>query len=70
MTFTRASTATRVNKDGLIEYVASGVPRVEKANYLLLEPARTNLFQRSEDFSNAYWTKTNITYRCRCGNCT
>ena len=61
MTFTRASTATRVNRDGLIEYVASGVPRVEKANYLPLEPARTNLFQRSEDFSNAYWSKTNVT---------
>ena len=61
MTFTRASTATRANRDGLIEYVASGVPRVEKANYMPLEPARTNQFQRSEDFSNAYWSKTNVT---------
>ena len=27
--FTRASTATRVNRDGLIEEVQSGVPRID-----------------------------------------
>jgi hypothetical protein len=65
--FTRSSTATRVNKDGLIETVASGVPRldyplldgvVQDCPTLLLEPSRTNLITYSEDFSDASWTKS------------
>jgi len=65
--FTRASTATRVNKDGLIETVATGTPRldypfidgvVQDNPSLLLEPSRTNLLTYSEDFSNAYWNKS------------
>ena len=67
--FTRASIATRVNSQGLIETVASGVPRldypllngvVQSCPALLLEPARTNLALYSEDFSNAAWT-SNLT---------
>jgi hypothetical protein len=56
--FTRASSATRVNKQGLIETVASGVPRIDFTDAngaLLLEPQRTNLITYSEDFSNAFW---------------
>ena len=59
--FTRASSATRVNKQGLIETVASGVPRIDFTDAngaLLLEPQRTNLIAYSESFSNAYWTKS------------
>jgi len=45
--FTRATSATRVNKDGLIEVVTNNKPRVDfkdDANgALLLEPERTNL---------------------------
>jgi len=64
--FTRGSTATRVNKDGLIDTVASGVPRLEyplidgvvkDTPSLLLEPSRTNLITYSEDFSDSSWTK-------------
>jgi hypothetical protein len=45
---TRGSTATRVNKDGLIESVADDVPRLDYSNnadcpHLLLEPQSTNL---------------------------
>ena len=62
-TFTRASTATRVNESGLIESVASGVPRIDFLDnadgHLLLEPSRTNLFLRSEEFDNASWIKNN-----------
>jgi len=63
---TRATSATRVNKDGLIESVASGVPRldyplidgvVQDCPALLLEPSRTNLVTYSEDFSE--WTLSN-----------
>ena len=53
--FSRASKATRVNKDGLIEEVDSGQPRVDYLNNtkgaMLLEPSRTNLVSYSEDFN-------------------
>jgi hypothetical protein len=67
--FTRATTATRVNSAGLIETVATGVPRldypfidgvVQGCPSVLLEPARTNLITYSEDFTDASWTKTGI----------
>jgi hypothetical protein len=55
LTFTRASTATRVNASGLIETVASGVPRLDYLGStcpkLLLEPQRTNLRTWSNVFS-------------------
>jgi hypothetical protein len=62
LTFTRASTATRVNASGLIETVASGVPRLDYLGStcpkLLLEPQRTNSVLYSEQFDNAAWQKT------------
>jgi hypothetical protein len=62
LTFTRASTATRVNASGLIEAVASGVPRLDYLGStcpkLLLEPQRTNQALFSEQFNNAVWTLT------------
>jgi hypothetical protein len=61
-TFTRASSATRVNQSGLIELVATGVPRLDYTGggcpSFLFEPQSTNLITYSEDFSNADWTKT------------
>ena len=61
--FTRASSATVVNKDGLIEIVGSGKARIDfkddAKGALLLEPTRSNLITYSEDFSNAAWTKSN-----------
>jgi hypothetical protein len=64
LTFTRASTATRVNASGLIESVASGVPRLDYTNSscpkILLEPQRSNLSFQSNDFHN--WpTKVSVT---------
>jgi hypothetical protein len=63
--FTRASTATRVNASGLIEEVATGVPRLDYLGStcprLLLEPQRTNVIQNSENLSGANWTKTSCT---------
>jgi hypothetical protein len=65
--FSRGSTGTRVNKDGLIETVASNTPRldyplldgvVQDCPTLLLEPSRTNSIIYSEDFANSDWTKT------------
>jgi hypothetical protein len=61
--FDRASTATRVNKDGLIETVGVDEPRIDFLNntkgHLLLEPSRTNLVTYSEDFST--WNTQNFT---------
>jgi len=61
LAFTRASTATRVNASGLIEAVASGVPRLDYLGStcprLLLEPQRSNLILQSESINSATWTK-------------
>lgn len=62
-TVVRNTTATRVDKNGLIEVVGANVPRV---NYpisggcpsWLLEPQATNLVTYSEDFSQSWWTKS------------
>jgi len=62
LTFTRASTATRVNESGLIELVATGVPRIDFTSgcgKLLLEPQRSNILLQSEDISSASWIKNN-----------
>jgi hypothetical protein len=63
---TRATTAFRTNASGILESVASGVPRLDYpigggCPSLLVEPAATNLVLRSEEFNNAYWTKTDAT---------
>jgi hypothetical protein len=59
LSFSRASTATRVNASGLIEAVASNVPRLDylgsSCPRLLLEPQRTNNLLYSEQFNNAIW---------------
>ena len=59
--FTRASTATRINSKGLIETVATGVPRLDYSNgdcpSLLLENQSTNLVTYSENFSDYSWVK-------------
>ena len=60
--FTRASSATVVNRSGLIETVQSGIPRIDflgnTNGALLLEPQSTNLITESENFSDASWGKT------------
>ena len=59
-TFDRSTSATRVNKDGLIEVVSNNEPRIDfkddASGALLLEPSRSNLITYSEDFNNASWT--------------
>jgi hypothetical protein len=70
ITFTRTSSATRTNAQGLIEVVSTDTPRFEHSYNsstgsvnslgLLIEESRTNLLLRSEEFDNAAWTKGNI----------
>jgi hypothetical protein len=61
----RATTATRVNSSNLIESVAINVPRLDytlgSCPSILVEPQRTNLALRSEEFDNAIWSKTGVT---------
>lgn len=62
-TVTRSTTATRTNASGLLESVASGVPRLDYQGggcpALLVEPAATNLLLRSEEFETT-WTAGNV----------
>ena len=54
----RGSAATRVNAEGLIEDVATNIPRIDYTDgtaSILLEPQSTNSTTHSEDFSNAAW---------------
>ena len=59
-TFDRNNAGTRVNKDGLIEQVATDVPRLDYSDgscpSLLLEPASVNLALYSQDFSQSDWS--------------
>ena len=56
--FTRASSATVVNKAGLIETVGSGEPRIDFSNdakgALLLEPTRSNNLLQSNQFDTTW----------------
>ena len=66
---TRATTATRFNSAGLIESVASGVPRLDYYTSggtagcpaLLVEVVATNLALHSRDLTNAVWSGTTVT---------
>jgi len=68
-TVTRNTTATRLNSAGLLESVASGIPRLDYYTSggvtgcpaLLVEPAATNLALHSRDLTNAVWSGTNVT---------
>ena len=68
--FSRSGSATRINKDGLIETVSNGVSRlnyplvdgvVNGCPSHLLEPTKQNVLQRSEEFDNAYWINNGVT---------
>lgn len=62
LSVTRATTATRVNSSGLIESVATNVPRLDYTNgtcsSILVEPQRTNSQRYSEDLSNGSYYAT------------
>jgi hypothetical protein len=73
ITFTRATTATRVNEFGLIETVASGVPRFDhdpttlESLGLLIEEARTNILTYSQQFDDVAWTKNEVVVTANAG---
>ena len=65
LSFSRNGDATIVNSKNLIETVSANTPRIDYSDSLtepslLLEPQSTNLIVYSEQFDNAYWTKTRL----------
>ena len=66
VSFTRASSGTFIGSDGLIQTATTNEPRFDhnpttgESLGLLVEEARTNLYQYSEEFDNAYWSKPNL----------
>ena len=73
VTFTRASTATFVGANGLIQSAASGAPRFDhnpttgESLGLLVEEARTNSFLYSQEIDTGNWRKFNITATANAG---
>jgi hypothetical protein len=69
VTFSRASAGTRFNASGVLESVSTNNPRFGYlyngsswvSRGLLIEEQRINLAVRSEDFSNASWSKSGLT---------
>jgi hypothetical protein len=65
ITFTRASTATYVDSNGLVQTATSNAARFDHGPVtgaslgLLVEEARTNALTGSQDFSNTYWNASN-----------
>lgn len=67
LTFTRASSATRINSSGLVETVTTNTPRFDYdpvtrlIKGLLIEPQRQNYYTDSNDLSTANWTFSGTT---------
>ena len=62
ITASRATTATRVDENGLIVTSSIGIARIDYSTgeaALLVEPQRTNLALRSEEFDSAPWFTNN-----------
>ena len=59
ITFTRASTATYVDRYGIVKTAAVDTIREEKEGFLI-EGASTNIIVYSEQFDNGAWPKSNI----------
>jgi hypothetical protein len=61
---TRATTKTRTDSSGLVVNVPINEPSLDyslgSCPNILLEPQRTNLALRSEEFDNATWVKTRV----------
>jgi len=64
LTFDRNNIGTRVNKNGLIEQVATDIPRLDYSDgscpSLLLEPERTNVIDNSSNFFVGSWSGSRV----------
>lgn len=68
----RATSATRVNANGLIESVGNNIARLDYSNgscpSILVEPQRTNLLLYSEKFDDESWLNDNSTENANATN--
>jgi hypothetical protein len=67
ITFTRASTGTYLDSDGLLKTATTNTPRIEydangNRKGLLIEEARTNLYTNSGDMDGTGWVGFRTTY--------
>jgi hypothetical protein len=67
ITFTRASTGTYLDSDGLLKTATTNTPRIEydadgNRKGLLIEEARTNLYTNSGDMDGTGWAGFRTTY--------
>ncbi len=60
VTFTRSTTATYIDRYGVVKSAAINIPRFEKEG-LLIEGTNTNKILYSEEFDNSSWTKSRCT---------
>jgi len=70
-TWSRASTAYRMNQSGSLELMGTNVPRIDYTNTcpeLLIEKQSINIALQSETFDNATWAKTNVVVTADSGN--
>ena len=66
ITFTRASTGTYLDSDGLLKTATTNTPRIEydingNRKGLLIEEARTNLIVQSGNLAVSPWSVSNVT---------
>jgi hypothetical protein len=64
MELVKDGTSTRVNESGLVETVATDIPRIDYSKgdgAILVELQGTNQARYSEDFSNVLWQKVGVT---------
>ena len=72
ITFSRASGATFLGSNGLLQTAANNVPRIEydatgAVKGLLIEVARTNILRYSSDYTGVDWTKNGTTATASAG---
>lgn len=68
---TRSTTITRINKDGYLETVPALTPCINNQDFeakIYSGESYTQLIQYSNEFDNAYWTKTGATIDDNSGN--
>jgi len=72
ITFSRASSATFLGSNGLLQTAANNIPRIEydatgAVKGLLIEEARTNILRHSSDYTVVDWTKNGTTVTASAG---
>lgn len=74
VSFSRSSTGTYFDAAGVMQTAASNVPRIDHdpatgaVRGLLVEEQRTNVFQRSQEINDSWWSKFNASVSANVAN--